>query len=72
MKLNNNLDSFFALLRSGLWNKEAQLSQYKDIDYSAILKLAEEQSVIGLITAGLEYVTDVKDSDKTGGYYVKK
>jgi hypothetical protein len=60
MKLNNNLDSFFALLRSGLWNKEAQFSQYKDIDYSAIMKLAEEQSVIGLITAGLEHVTDVK------------
>ena len=51
---------FFELLRAGLWKKEARLSQYKDIDYSAIMKLAEEQFVVGLITAGLEYVSDVK------------
>lgn len=60
MKLDNNQRAFFELLRAGLWEKEARLSQYKDIDYSEIFNIAEEQSVVGLITAGLEHVSDVK------------
>lgn len=60
MSLDNNSKVFFELLRAGLWEKEARLSHYKDIDYSAIYKLAGEQSVVGLITAGLERVIDVK------------
>lgn len=60
MLLDNNQKAFFELLKAGLWEREAQLSLYKDIDYSAIMRLAEEQSVVGLVTAGLERVTDVK------------
>ena len=60
MSLDNNSKVFFELLRAGLWEKEARLSQYKDIDFSAIYKLAAEQSVVGLTTAGLERVKDVK------------
>ena len=60
MKLSNNQQSFFELLRAGLWEEEARLSKYKGIDFSAIMQLAEEQSVVGLVTAGLEYVKDVK------------
>ena len=55
-----NKNVFFELLRGGLWEKEVRLSQYKEIDFSAIMQLAEEQSVVGLITAGLEKVFDVK------------
>ena len=33
-----NSKVFFELLRAGLWEKEARLSQYKDIDFSAIYK----------------------------------
>lgn len=51
---------FLDLLRAGLWEKEARLSEYGNIDYAAIMKIAEEQSVIGLITAGLEHVRDIK------------
>ena len=51
---------FFALLKAGLWEKEVRLSQYNGIDYDAITQLAEEQSVNGLITAGLEHVVDIK------------
>lgn len=57
---NNNTFAFFELLRAGLWEKEARLSQFKSVDYSVIMRLAEEQSVVGLITAGLEHVVDVK------------
>lgn len=49
-----------ALLRAGLWEKEVSLSLYGEIDLNAIYKLAQEQSVVGLLTAGLEHVEDVK------------
>ena len=60
MRFDNNQRAFFELLRVGLWEKDARLLQYKDIDYSAIMRLAEEQSVVGLVAAGLEHVIDVK------------
>lgn len=60
MTYGNNQLVFFELLRAGLWGKEVRLSQYKDIDYSAVTRLAEEQSVVGVIAAGLEKVVDVK------------
>lgn len=59
MQLDKNQQVFFELLRAGLWGKDARLSQYKAIDYSAIMRLAEEQSVVGLVAAGLEHVKDV-------------
>ncbi len=51
---------FFELLRAGLWEKETRLSEYNSFNFSAIMQLAEEQSVVGLITAGLELVVDAK------------
>ena len=58
---DNNTQAFLALVRAGLWEKEALLSQYASIiDYAALMRLAEEQSVVGLVTAGLEQVKDVK------------
>lgn len=57
--VNNCTLAFFELLRAGLWEKEARLSQFNNIDYSCILNMAEEQSVVGLVTAGLEKVVDV-------------
>ena len=58
MGLSQNQQLFFELLRAGLWEKEARLSQYKCIDYNKLMELTEEQSVDGLITAGLEHVID--------------
>ena len=57
---DKNLQVFFELLKAGLWEKEVRLSEYGDIDYAAVMKMAEEQSVVGLITAGLEQIKDVK------------
>ena len=59
-KINNSFNTFFSLLRAGLWESEANLSQYGEIDFARILKLAEDQSVVGIVTAGLERVQDVK------------
>ena len=55
-----NTDAFFELVRAGLWNKEVRLSQYGDIDFNEIYRLAQEQSVVGLVASGLEKVTNVK------------
>ena len=60
MKRDTNSQAFFALLRAGLWENEVRLSQYKDIDFYAVYKLAKEQSVVGLIAAGIEHESDVK------------
>ena len=56
----STVKAFFALLRAGLWEKEVCLSQLGEVDYNVVLRLAEEQSVVGLIAAGLEHVTDVR------------
>lgn len=59
-KLTNNQYAFLELLRAGLWEKEAWLLPFKALNYETIIQLAEEQSVVGLVTAGLEQVNDVK------------
>lgn len=64
MKDNNNIKAFFALLSAGLWGKEVQLAQYGEIDFAAIQKIAEEQSVVGLVAAGMEYIVDMKPAKK--------
>lgn len=60
MQLSNNQEAFLALVRAGLWEKDVQLSQFGEIDFQAIYRLAKEQSVVGLVTAGFEHVADVK------------
>ena len=65
MKKDNTLEVFFALARAGLWGQEVQLASFKEIDFTKVYKLAEEQSVVGLVAAGLEHVVDVEAPQKT-------
>lgn len=58
MDINHKV--FIDLVRAGLWEKEARLLPYKGIDYSVVYRIAEEQSVLGLVAAGLEHVSDMK------------
>ena len=60
MKLSNNQQAFFAMVRAGLWEQDVRLSHLGEIDYSRVMQIAEEQSVICLVTAGLDKVTDDK------------
>lgn len=55
----NIVDAFFALLRAGLWEQSVRLLPFSQIDLEALYKLAEEQSVVGLIAAGIEHVEDM-------------
>lgn len=59
-EVDKKREVFFALVRAGLWEQNTQLLPDDDINYSEIYKLAEEQSVVGLIAAGIEHVKNVK------------
>lgn len=52
--------AFYSLIQAGLWEKECRLGEFEVVDYNEIYKLAQEQSVVGLVTAGLEHVIDVR------------
>ncbi len=58
--MDENQHVFFELVRAGLWEKEARLSQFGDVDFEEVFRQAEEQSVVGLVTVGLEHVKNVK------------
>lgn len=60
MSNDNNQQSFFELVQAGLWEREARLASFGKIDFSVVYRLAEEQSVKGLVAAGLEHVADIK------------
>ena len=51
---------FFALLRAGLWEEGVRLQPFEPVNFKAIFDLASEQSVIGLLAAGLDYVSDMQ------------
>jgi len=57
-------DAFLDLLRAGLWEHEVQLLPYGELDFEAIMQLAEEQSVVGLVAAGIEHVVDGRPAKK--------
>lgn len=45
-------DLFFDLLRSGLWDKAGTVADYSSVDWKALIRLAREQTVVGLISDG--------------------
>lgn len=60
----NKSEVFFALLRAGLWEKEINLLSYGEVDFAWLQQLAEEQSVHGLVAAGIEHIVDTKVQKK--------
>lgn len=48
------------MVRAGLWEKEVQLTSFGQIDFNEVYRLAEEQSVVGLVAAGIEHISDLK------------
>ena len=59
MSCDNNQHAFLTLVRAGLWEKDCRLSFFGEIDFNEIHRLAQEQSIVGLVAAGLEHVKDV-------------
>ena len=54
--VKKNTKIFLELVKAGLWGAEVQLSLDEEIDYTALFALSEEQSVVGIVTAGLEKI----------------
>ena len=64
MEQDNNQQLFFEFLRAGLWADAGSIDSrnhgfVEPVDWEEIYRLAEEQSVIGVVLAGLEH-TNVK------------
>lgn len=51
-----NINAFLALVRAGLWEEaDAKLNLNENIDWDEVYRLAEEQSVTGIVLAGIEH-----------------
>ncbi len=59
MSFSKHQLAFLALVRAGLWEKEVRLLPFDGFSFSDLYQLAEEQSVVGLLTAGLEKIDTV-------------
>ncbi len=61
MKIDKSILDFFALLRTGLWEnlpvhgEGLKVNDSSDVDWEKVYQLAEEQSVVGLVLAGIEH-----------------
>ena len=54
--MNGNHKAFFALVRAGLWaDVDTKEIHNEKVDWVEVYRLAEEQSVIGIILAGIEH-----------------
>lgn len=63
-KRDKTIAVFFSLIQAGLWEKAVQMEPCGEIDFSDVLDLAEEQSVVGLVAAGIEHIVDKKPQKK--------
>lgn len=63
---------FYSLLRAGLWEQSADVSPEEAMDFEALYELAEEQSVVGLIAAGLEHIENRKVTKPEALPFLKK
>lgn len=52
--ISKNQETLLALVRAGLWEKDVQLLSSEEIDYETVYNLSEEQSVVGLVAAGID------------------
>ena len=56
--MRSTIDTLLMLMRAGLWEMEGRLSVLDVTNLKDVHQLAEEQSVVGLIAAGLEHVKE--------------
>lgn len=53
---NNNVNVFLALVKAGLWEQDTRLSSYEPFAFNEVCLIAQEQALMGLLTAGIEHV----------------
>lgn len=70
--MNSNQLVFFSLLRAGLWEQPVHIPEWENVDFNAVYELADEQSVVGLVAAGLEHVQGRKVTKLQALPFLKK
>lgn len=70
--LSPTSDLFLTLLRAGLWEQSVRLLPFEPVDFGALYELTEQQSVVGLIAAGLGHVEDRKVTKPEALPFLKK
>lgn len=58
--LDYNTKVFLELVRAGLWDQNVKLLEYGNVAFNSVYQIATGQSVVGLIAAGIERITDAK------------
>ena len=59
-----DIAAFVALVRAGLWEREASLAPFKGASMAEVYRLAQEQTVTGLVYAGLKRLTDTSVTEE--------
>jgi len=67
-----SIQSLGTLVRAGLWESKIDLLSYGAIDFAAVYQLAEKQSVVGLVAAGMEHVSDMRIMKSDALPFLKK
>ena len=67
-----SIQVFWVMVRAGLWEQGVKLHPYHPVGFDALYELADEQSVVGLIAAGLERVEDMKITKPMALPFLKK
>lgn len=57
--MNKKYSVFFSFLQAGLWEKKIQILQPEGINYDEVIRISEEQAVVGLVAAGVENIPDI-------------
>ena len=55
-----NTRAFFELLKGGLWGESISLLPFGEIDWEEMYSISKDQTVVGLVAAGMERVEDMK------------
>lgn len=69
MSFDKNKKTFFALVRAGLWENSQKFSVEslelrEPVDWEVVYRLASEQSVLGLVLAGVDYLPNTQRPPK--------
>lgn len=60
MRKDKNTRVFLELVRAGLWERDVELQGCGEADFQEVIRLGEEQAVLGLVAAGLDHVKGQK------------
>lgn len=65
MGRDKNIEAFFALVRTGLWANDNQNHNldFDGVDWGEVYRLAEEQSVLGLVADGIDIIKNLNVND---------